>query len=131
MIHLLLAIAMLAQSQAADRILGTWNTPNGESKIEMSRCAEAYCGTIKALAKSSATDEHNADASRRSRSLLGLQILKGFRFDAPDTWTGGTLYAPERGRDFTPKLVLTGRDTLEVRVAVGVVRKTVVWTRAK
>ena len=131
MIPFLLTLTLLAQAPSADRIIGTWNTPNGESKIEIVKCAEAYCGSIKSLAKVGAKDGHNADASLRGRPLLGLQILKGFRHQEPDTWTDGTLYAPERGRDVSPKLVLTGPDTLEVRISVGIVKKTVAWTRVK
>lgn len=117
-----------SQPPAADRIVGTWTAPNGESKIEIAKCGGAYCGSIKAM-KTPKLDARNPDASLRSRSLVGAQILRGFQYAGADTWNGGTLYAPERGREVSPKLVLTGPDTLEIKVSAGLARKTVVWKR--
>jgi uncharacterized protein (DUF2147 family) len=63
-----------AQTLPGDRILGTWLTPTGEAKIEIVKCGDAYCGTIKSMNKM-AKDVHNPDASLRGRSVVGVQIL--------------------------------------------------------
>ncbi len=127
---ILAAGAAYAQPTAGDRILGTWLTPNGESKIEVVKCGEAYCGSIKSM-KTPHTDEHNPDASLRQRSLVGVQILSGFKYDGTDSWTGGTLYGPERGKNVSPTLTLSGPDTLDIKVNAGMVHKTINWTREK
>ena len=120
---------LMAQSEG-DRILGTWNTPNGESKIEIVKCGDAYCGSIKSMNKPM-NDEHNPDAALRKRSLVGLQILKDFKYSGSNTWSAGSLYGPERGKEVTPKIVLNNADSLDVKVTVGMARKTVTWTRVK
>lgn len=120
---------LMAQSEG-DRILGTWNTPNGESKIEIGRCGVAYCGSIKSMNKPK-NDEHNPDTALRKRSLVGLQILKDFKYSGSNTWSDGTLYGPERGKEVTPKIVLTNADSLDIKVTVGMARKTITWTRVK
>ena len=122
-------VGAFAQSPG-DRILGLWKTPTGDSTIEVSKCGELFCGAIQSMPKPM-NDVHNADASLRGRPLLGLQILKGFRYDGADTWSGGTLYGPERGKEVSPKLVLADAGSLEIRVSLGIARKTIVWTRAK
>lgn len=119
-----------AQPAGGDRILGTWVTPNGASTIEIVKCGDAYCGSIKSMSKP-ANDEHNPDASLRKRPLLGVRILNGFKYEGADTWSGGTLYGPERGKEVSSKLVLTSAGSLEIKVNAGMAHKTITWTREK
>jgi uncharacterized protein (DUF2147 family) len=84
-IHFLL----LAQTPAADKIAGLWDTPNNESQIRIFRCAESFCGKIEWM-KNPVSDTHNPDANLRKRPLVGLQIMTGFRYAEADTWSGGT-----------------------------------------
>jgi uncharacterized protein (DUF2147 family) len=125
--------ALFAQSSPADRILGDWLTPNQESTIEIVKCGDAYCGSIKSM-QSPKNDAHNPDSSLRDRPLIGAQILKGFQYSGSDTWSGGALYAPARGKTVNPDLVLSAPDTLDIKVKAGkisMMSKTVTWTRAK
>jgi uncharacterized protein (DUF2147 family) len=113
-------------ADGGDAMLGTWLTAGGQSRIEVSKCESKYCGVIVWM-KNPKNDEKNADASMRGRPLVGAQILSGFSADG----TGGKIYAPERGRMVPAKLVLTNPDTLEIRVAAGMIKKTVAWSRVK
>ncbi len=122
--------AAIAQAAGGDRIMGTWQTPNGESKIEIAKCGDAYCGKI-AWMMNPKNDQRNEDKSKRGRPLVGAEIVSNFQFDGAASWTGGKLYGPERGKTVDAKLVMVNDDTLEVRVSAGVVKKTVTWTRAK
>jgi uncharacterized protein (DUF2147 family) len=122
--------ALFAQSSPADRILGIWSTPNNESTVEIVKCGEAYCGSIKSMTTPK-NDAHNSDASLRGRPLVGAQIMTGFLYSGSDTWSGGTLYAPARGKNLSPDLVLSGPDTLDIKVKMGMMSKTVSWTRSK
>jgi uncharacterized protein (DUF2147 family) len=122
--------AIFAQSSPADRILGDWFTPNQESTIEIVKCGNAYCGSIKSM-QTPKNDAHNPDSSLRDRPLVGMQIMKDFQYSGSDTWSGGTLYAPARGKTVNPDLVLSAPDTLDIKVKAGLMSKTVTWTRAK
>ena len=122
--------ALLAQSSPADRILGTWVTPNQESTVEIVKCGDAYCGSIKSM-KTPKNDARNPEASLRSRPLVGVQILAGFLYAGSDTWSGGTLYAPARGKNVNPDLTLNTPNTLDIKVKAGMMSKTVTWTRGQ
>jgi uncharacterized protein (DUF2147 family) len=121
---------LFAQSSAADSILGTWSTPKQESTVQIVKCGEAYCGSIQSM-KTPANDEHNSDPTLRSRPLVGAQIMTGFQYAGSNTWNGGALYAPRRGKNISPDLVLTTSDSLDVKVKMGIMSKTVTWTRTK
>jgi uncharacterized protein (DUF2147 family) len=122
--------ALFAQSSPADRILGAWSTPKQESTVEIVKCGPAYCGSIQSM-KTPRNDEHNADPSLRSRPLVGAQIMTGFQYAGSDTWNGGALYAPRNGKNISPNIVLTTPDTLDIKVKMGMMGKTVTWKREK
>ena len=121
--------AASAVAAAPDQLLGTWLTPNGQSKIAITKCDDRLCGAITWM-QTPRNDEKNADATQRQRPLVGAQIASGFQHDGGSSWNG-KLYAPERGKSMDAKLVLVADDSLEVRVSVGMVKKTVTWTRVK
>jgi uncharacterized protein (DUF2147 family) len=122
--------ALFAQSSPADRILGDWLTPNQESTIEIVKCGDAYCGSIKSMRRPS-NDAHNPDSSLRDRPLVGAQVMKDFQYSGSDTWSGGAIYAPARGKTVYPDLVLGTPDTLDIKVKAKMMSKTVTWTRIK
>ncbi len=130
LVALLATTAAQGEPSAADRIVGRWVTPNQESKIEIVKCGDGYCGSIQWMMNPK-QDANNPDPSLRTRPLVGVQIMRGFRHAGADTWDGGTLYGPQRGKEVPAKLVLAGTDALDIKVSAGVVRKTVRWTRDK
>ncbi len=139
-----LAIAMLVTqaSQAAapqDAILGTWLTEGGESRVDVvaGKAADGsigYSGKVTWLKDPTRDGEpvhdgKNDKVALRDRPILGLEILSGFRFTGPATWSGGELYAPRNGKSFPAVLTLTPDGRLEVKVSAGIVTKTEYWTR--
>lgn len=130
---LLLALAFagtLSAQPDGNQILGIWNTDDGDSKIEIVKCGDNYCGSIKSM-NNPRNDERNSDASLRNRPLVGLQVLTGFKYAGSNSWTGGTLYAPKRGTAMPAKLKLSTQDSLDITVSAGMARRTVTWTRDK
>ena len=113
---LLLACALATFAQS---LSGTWLTPEGRSKVEIKPCGASHCGAIVWM-QTPKNDEKNADPALRARPLVGVQILNGDK-----------LYAPERGKTVDAKIALATPDSLEIRVSVGMVKKTVTWTRVK
>jgi uncharacterized protein (DUF2147 family) len=127
---LLASSTVFAQTAPADGILGTWFTANQTSEIAIVKCGDAYCGTIQSL-KTPKNDEKNPDPSLRSRPLVGVQVLTNFHYTDANTWIGGTLYGPERGKEFPATLVLASPDSLDIKVKAGMMSKTITWTREK
>ncbi len=120
---------LLAQPDG-NQILGVWSTDDGDSKIEIVKCGDNYCGSIKSMTNPR-NDERNSDASLRNRPLVGLQVLTGFKYAGSNSWTGGTLYAPKRGKAMSARLKLSAQDSLNIMVSAGLASRTVTWTRDK
>jgi uncharacterized protein (DUF2147 family) len=129
------AVAMLllavARSAAADGALagdvtGRWATPGVSAIVELSPCAAerfTLCGTIRWLWDAvddkgrPRLDSRNADATLRSRPLLGLAILSGLKPRQAGGWEG-RIYNPEDGQTYRAIVSRHGADTLQVEGCV-------------
>jgi uncharacterized protein (DUF2147 family) len=76
-------------------------------------------------------DKNNPDNSKRNQSVVGLLILKEFKFDGDDEWEDGDIYDPESGKTYSCYLSLKDKHNLKVRGYVGIslFGRTEVWTR--
>ena len=76
-------------------------------------------------------DDLNPDPALRSRRLLGIVILQGFRYAGNGVWKGGTIYDPNSGNTYKSTLTLVDGDTLKVRgyVGISVFGRSDTWTR--
>ena len=128
-----LAIAALpvlaAQAQDVAGIAGKWRDSDGESVIAIAPCGQALCGKIVWL-KQARTDRNNADAKLRERSLMGVQVLSGFKPDSSGKLTGDG-YNPEDGKTYRTTLALDGSGQLVVRGCAlgGLICDEDSWTR--
>jgi uncharacterized protein (DUF2147 family) len=127
---------MIARAFAADP-LGTWYTEDRDSQVRISKCGNALCGALVWLKNPNdsnghpKTDRENADPSKRSRPLLGVQIVLGMRpSSTPDEWDG-KVYNAKDGKTYTGSFILTGANTAQLKGCVMVFCKSQTWTRAK
>lgn len=126
----------ISRAFAADP-LGTWYTEGGDSQVRMGKCGSALCGTLVWLKDPKdadgrpRTDSENADPSKRSRPLLGVQIVLGLKpSGTPDEWDG-KVYNAKDGKTYTGSFTLTGANTAVLKGCVMVFCKSQTWTRAK
>jgi uncharacterized protein (DUF2147 family) len=139
-------MASAAFADDGDGVLGLWDTPKKDCRIEIFRCDQKYCGRIVWLAdpdyppghKSGLggrprVDRQNPDAGLRDRPLVGLQLMEGFVFDGEDAWKDGHIYNPDDGKVYRCQMTLSAPDQLEVRgyVLIPLLGGTSVWTRAQ
>lgn len=119
---------------------GEWLTEGGKARVRIEPCAgrsDELCGTIvwsyrPADAKPGPlVDVNNQDPALRSRPIVGLPLLQGFREEAPGRWSGGTIYDPEGGKTYKSKMRLAGPDRLEVEGCVLFFCRGQTWTRVK
>ena len=120
--------------------LGTWSTVDDESRVLIEPCGEELCGRLIWLKEpvnaegEAKIDRKNPDESLRSRPIVGLPLLAGFRPDPgnPGQWAGGTIYDPESGKTYSATMTPQPDGSLRVRGFVGMPMfgRTVVWTRA-
>lgn len=120
---------------AADSIEGDWLTPDGGSKVHISACPDKpdrMCGVISWLpaAKAKDLDTRNPNAALRSRPILGMSTISGFKQSGPGKWTGGKLYDPASGKTYDGKLTANADGTLKVEGCVMMICQAQTWKRS-
>ncbi len=139
----LLSVSAICHA-GGDDILGVWNNQEKDAKIEIFKCGEKYCGKIVSLREpnyppgstegvpgSPRHDNNNPDAAKRSRPIVGLQIMNNFIFAGDDVWKGGTVYDPKTGNTYRGKMRLVTPNKLALRGFVGIplFGRSTTWTR--
>ena len=116
---------------------GNWLTQTGTSRIRVADCGGALCGTIVWLKEPNdpdtgkpKTDKNNSDAAKRSRPLLGVQIVLGMKPAGANKWAG-QVYNAEDGKTYSGNLTWSGGDSLQLQGCAlgGLVCKSQTWTK--
>lgn len=121
----------------ADDIIGTWQTAGvNPARIQIYRVGDRYHGKISWLKVPTdngkvRVDANNPDKSKTNQPIIGLVILKGFKFDGDDEWEDGTIYDPKNGKTYSCYMYLKGKDILKARGYIGfsMIGRTETWTR--
>ena len=138
LISLLLTGAVILAQTKADDIVGIWLTNSKElAKIQIYKSGDYYFGKIVWLKNptengKSKVDSQNPDKSKQNQPIVGLIILKEFKFDnGYDEWKNGKIYDPENGKTYSCYMSLNDRNTLRVRGYVGIFLfgRTEKWTK--
>jgi uncharacterized protein (DUF2147 family) len=125
------------QSAIAAEPLGVWLTQTGTSRIRVADCGGALCGTIVWLKEPNdsetgkpKTDKNNSDAGKRSRPLIGVQIVLGMKPAGQGKWSG-QVYNAEDGKTYSGNLTFTGGSSLQLQGCAlgGLVCKSQTWTK--
>jgi uncharacterized protein (DUF2147 family) len=133
----LMSVVLRTHGQTkADDIIGTWLTGGKEpAKIQIYKSGNKYFGKIAWLKYPEENgltrmDANNPDKSKRSQQILGLIILRDFRFNENE-WEGGKIYDPESGKTYSCIISLKDKSTLKVRGYVGIslLGRAEIWTR--
>lgn len=123
----------------ADDCIGVWKTGSGKGMVQIFKKGEKYYGRIVWLKEPidpktgvAKLDKNNEDEKKRSRPVMGLNMLKDFEWKAGDKeWSDGTIYDPENGEEYSCTMKLKDANTLEVRgyVMVSMFGRTDTWKR--
>ena len=133
-----IAFAVLGFSDVASADpIGTWLTENGRSRVRISDCGGALCGTIIWLKEPNdpetgkpKTDKNNADESKRGRALIGVPIVLSMKPSGADKWSG-QVYNAEDGKTYSGSITMQGANALQLEGCVmGFLCKSQTWTRA-
>ena len=128
-------------SQDADKVLGYWLTQDGDSQVKIFKSKEGkYYGNIKWLKTptredgSIKLDDENPDAELAKKTIMNLQLLKGFEFNAKkNEWRDGTIYDPKSGKTYKCFMWFEDGDdvTLHVKGFIGfsLIGSRVDWVR--
>ena len=127
-----------ASAQPAS-IAGEWLTEGNWATVRISPCpgqGDRLCGRIVSLKQPNDAagrpkrDTANADAKLRSRPVVGMPFITGFRAAGPGRWTGGKIYNPGDGKTYAARLAINGNGSLKVSGCVLVICQAQTWTRA-
>jgi uncharacterized protein (DUF2147 family) len=130
------ALAVASPALAADPH-GVWLTEPGTSRIRIADCSGALCGTIvwlkdpnDAETQKPRLDKFNADASKRSRPLMGVTIVIGMKPAGTDKWSG-QVYNAEDGKTYTGSVTMLGANSLKLEGCAlgGLLCKAQTWSR--
>ncbi len=118
-----------------DAILGVWLTPQKDGTFEIYRTDDnKYFGKILGGDGPEQFDTKNPDPDLRSRSLVGVNFLSDFAYNADKAeWVDGKIYDPNNGRTYDCKMWLDAEDPskLNARGFLGIAAfgRTEVFTR--
>lgn len=130
------ALLFTRQTPATDAfepsIEGRWLTDDRSAVVTIAHCGELFCGSITKVLNTAPnvprTDIRNPEAGLRTRPILGLPVLTGFRREGR-RWTGGRAYDPKSGNSYRSVLELSGEGSLKVTGCVLLFCQSKLWTR--
>lgn len=129
------ALLMLPLSaQAAAPITGRWVTQSKDGVVEVYACGENLCGKLTKFlvnppAGAGAKDLNNPDKALRNRTILGMNVLTGFKA-AGNEWKG-QIYDPKSGKTYR-SIVYKGKSgNLVVKGCIGPFCQAQTWTPAR
>ena len=130
-----LALMALGATPAAAQgrpVEGRWLTDDGKGVVTIVRCGGSVCGRISTVLDSGPqvpkTDIKNPDPRLRSRPIVGIAVLYGFRFER-GKWIRGTAYDPQSGNSYRASLEVDGTGSLKVTGCVLLICRSKRWKR--
>ncbi|NTW50778.1 MAG: DUF2147 domain-containing protein [Chlorobiales bacterium] len=130
-----------AQSVQSDDIVGKWlsfKDDRHRGTIEIYKTEKGlYEGKIIWGENAGRKDSLNPDPTLRTKPVVGLVILRNFKYEGENDWSGGRIYDPDNGKEYKSYMELEddGKDknTLRLRGYIGFsfIGRTAIWKRAK
>lgn len=136
----LCAVSLISRAQSTACIAGTWTNDDASARILVYETKSGnYAGKIVWLKEPNhegkpKTDLRNPDEKLRSRPIMGLVILKGFKPSDDKVFDDGSIYDPKNGKTYDCKMTcLDGGKKLSIRGYMGIsmIGRSAVWSRVK
>ena len=128
------SIALCTSAWAASLVTGKWVTQSKDGVVEIYQCGATICGKIAKFlvmppAGAGAKDLNNPNKALRSRTILGMNILTGFK-EAGDEWKG-QIYDPKSGKTYRSVVYKGKSGNLVVKGCIGPFCQAQTWTAAR
>lgn len=127
------ALMVALPVQAAAPISGRWVTQSKDGIVEIYQCGAALCGKLAKFlvnppAGPGAKDINNPNKALRSRTILGLNVLTGFKADGNEY--KGQIYDPKTGKTYRSVVYRGKSGNLVVKGCIGPFCQAQTWTPA-
>jgi uncharacterized protein (DUF2147 family) len=132
-----IVIAGLGNAASVADPSGTWLTEDGRARVRVERCGvslEQICGYVVWMKEPADAngqplkDQHNPDPAKRSRPLLGHQLIMGLR-PAADGRFDGQIYNAENGKSYEIALRRDARDLKVKGCMLSILCASQTWTQ--
>lgn len=124
---------------AQNEIEGIWLNQEKDGKIKVYQEGGLYYGEIIWIednknedGTSPRMDHNNPDAKKRSRPIIGTQVLSGLEWDPGEgEWDDGRIYDPKTGHTYEVFARLKGSNTLYLKGFIGfaLIGRSTLWER--
>jgi uncharacterized protein (DUF2147 family) len=121
-----------------DAIIGVWKTGEGNALVRIYKNGDKYQGKVVWLKEpidpetgKPKVDKNHPDDASKTRPVLGLINIWGFKYIEKNKWDEGNIYDPKNGNTYSCTIKMINPNTLEVRGYIGVslIGRTDTWTR--
>lgn len=134
-----IALFLLPQLLLSQSITGVWKTIDDEdgtakSHITIEESNGKLTGTVTELLEGATlTICENCKGARKNQPIKGMKILWDLEPNGAGEASGGTVFDPGKGKDYSCKVKLEGDDQLIVRGYVGIpaLGRSQTWYRVK
>jgi uncharacterized protein (DUF2147 family) len=142
---MLVVSALPCLAASGDDIVGVWYNQIKDAKIDIAKCGDKYCGKIVWLKTPNypadskdgtpgtpKLDHNNPDPALKKIPVMGLVIVRDFKFAGDSLWNDGKVYDPKNGKTYSAKMTLVSPTQLNLRGFIGVslFGRTEKWTKA-
>ncbi len=129
-----LSVVISAQSKNEDLIIGKWLMPNKMGTLKIYKCNNHFCGKIidmeqKAKNGGPLLDVENPVDSLKTRHVVGLQVMSGYKYAEKNKWIDGNFYIPKKGKEASPDFILIDKNHLNIKIHFLIFSKTIELTR--
>jgi len=127
-----IAFVALSASQACADPSGEWRVQDGNATVRIRKCGPMFCGFVASTRTAPGKDEKNPDPSKRTRSVLGIEVLIGLRPAGNNVWSGQT-YNAEDGQMYNATVSMSNEQALQIKGCVpnSSLCGEEVWTRVR
>lgn len=120
-----------ASAQAAAPVTGRWVTQSKDGIVEIYECGATICGKLAKFLVPPPNgvgqkDINNPNKALRGRTLLGMDILSGFK-EAGNEWKG-QIYDPKSGKTYRSVIYKGKSGNLVVKGCIGPFCQAQNWT---
>lgn len=96
--------------------VGEWLVKDGSAQIRIEPCANGLWGFI-SWVRAPGTDNKNPDPAKRTRSIVGVPILRSMMPVKPNKWEG-EVYNADNGKMYSASIALVSDDVLKIEGCV-------------